>query len=168
MYSLDIHGCNHFRLRLIRVWLKDSKPQALRSTKGSEFVNRWVKQFIKSENIYHYYTQNESKANYAERSIHTLKTMMYRYWLISKQLNMKMFYKILFQIVPISSWWDIRQYYLTQTNVQEGNEHWIHSNQSLSLKECIETQNLNLKGGSYLRLSHIKHPLKKDYQENRL
>ena len=36
----------------------DKKPRALRSDKGSEFANRWVKQLMKSENIYYYNTQN--------------------------------------------------------------------------------------------------------------
>ena len=40
------------------------KPDALRSDKGIEFANRWVKQFMKSENIYYYNTQNQTKANY--------------------------------------------------------------------------------------------------------
>ena len=35
---------------------------------------------MKSENIYYYNTQNQTKANYAEIVIRTLKTMMYRYF----------------------------------------------------------------------------------------
>ena len=55
-------------------------PQSVRSDKGSEFANRWVKNFMKEKDIYYYNTQNETKANYAERVIQTIKNMMYRYF----------------------------------------------------------------------------------------
>ena len=61
--------------------LKDGRQgQSIRSDKGSEFANRWVKQFMKDRNIYYFTTQNQTKANYAERVIRTLKTMIYRYF----------------------------------------------------------------------------------------
>lgn len=49
------------------------KPDTLRTDKGSEFKNRWVKTFLKKEGVYTIYTQNETKANYAERVIRTIK-----------------------------------------------------------------------------------------------
>ena len=57
------------------------KPHTLRTDKGSEFKNRWVKSFLKTEDIHTIYTQNETKANYAERVIRTMKNMMYRYFI---------------------------------------------------------------------------------------
>ena len=55
-------------------------PQSIRSDRGSEFVNRWVESLMKDRNIYYYTTQNQTKANYAERVIQTVKNMMYRYF----------------------------------------------------------------------------------------
>ena len=57
------------------------RPRTLRTDNGTEFKNRWFKQFMKKENIHAYTTKNEMKANYAERVIRTLKGMMYRYFL---------------------------------------------------------------------------------------
>lgn len=57
------------------------KPETLRTDKGSEFKNRWVKTFLKKEGVHTIYTQNETKANYAERVIRTMKNLMYRYFL---------------------------------------------------------------------------------------
>jgi hypothetical protein len=37
------------------------KPHTLRTDKGSEFKNRWVKAFLKKEGIHTIYTRNESK-----------------------------------------------------------------------------------------------------------
>ena len=58
-----------------------NKLQALRTDNGTEFKNRWVKQLLKKEGIHAYTTKNETKANFAERVICTIKGMMYRYFL---------------------------------------------------------------------------------------
>lgn len=63
------------------VFQKRRKPNTLRTDKGSEFKNRWVKAFLKKEGIHAIYTQNETKANYAERVIRTMKNLMYRYFM---------------------------------------------------------------------------------------
>ena len=57
------------------------RPRTLRTDNGTEFKNRWVKQFLKKEGIHAYTTKNETKANFAERVIRTLKGMIYRYFL---------------------------------------------------------------------------------------
>ena len=60
--------------------LKDNrKLEAVRSDKGSEFANRWVKKFMRDFNIYYFTSQNETKANYAECVIRSLKSLIYRY-----------------------------------------------------------------------------------------
>ena len=56
-------------------------PRTLRTDNGTEFKNRWVKQFLKKKGIHAYATKNETKAHFAERVIRTLKEMMYRYFL---------------------------------------------------------------------------------------
>lgn len=66
------------------VFKKGRKPHTLRTDKGSEFKNRWVKTFLKREGINVIYTQNETKANYAERVIRTMKNLMYRYFMKNK------------------------------------------------------------------------------------
>lgn len=63
------------------IFQKGRKPHTLRTDKGSEFKNRWVKTFLKKEGINVIYTQNETKANYAERVIRTMKNLMYRYFM---------------------------------------------------------------------------------------
>ena len=80
MYSQDMQPLQDKTHQSVIIELKNilkdgRKPQALRSDKGSEFAHGWVKQFKKSENIYYYNTQNQTKANYAKRVIRTLKTM---------------------------------------------------------------------------------------------
>ena len=53
----------------------------LRTDKGSEFTNKYMKDFLRSKHIYFFTTQNsDTKANYAERVIQTLKSRIYRYF----------------------------------------------------------------------------------------
>ncbi|XP_033726667.1 uncharacterized protein LOC117316238 [Pecten maximus] len=56
------------------------KPQEVRSDPGSEWKNRWVKQYLDKEGVGHYVTHNVTHANYAERVIRTLKVLMYCYF----------------------------------------------------------------------------------------
>lgn len=48
-------------------------PQRVRSDKGSEFISKFVQDFFRENNIIHFTSTNEVKANIAERVIKTLK-----------------------------------------------------------------------------------------------
>ncbi|KAJ8319639.1 hypothetical protein KUTeg_002819 [Tegillarca granosa] len=54
------------------------KPKMIRADKGSEFKNKWVKNFLKNQGVHLIFTQNETKSNYAERSIQNIKNRFYR------------------------------------------------------------------------------------------
>ena len=47
---------------------KERKPIRLRVDKGSEFVNPWVKKYLKDNGVYLFVTQSVNKANYVEIS----------------------------------------------------------------------------------------------------
>lgn len=55
------------------------QPQTVRTDKGRDFKNRDVSKFLKSQNIHHLVAQNETKANYAERVIKTIRHKLFRY-----------------------------------------------------------------------------------------
>ena len=57
------------------------QPRKLRTDNGKEFTSRAMKQYFKSKNIKAFTTKNETKANYAERAIRTVKSLLYRYFL---------------------------------------------------------------------------------------
>ena len=46
---------------------------------GSEFNNKWVKSLLKNQNIKHVVTLNETKANYVEKAIKTIKMKFSKY-----------------------------------------------------------------------------------------
>ena len=54
----------------------------MRTDRGQEFRSKVVNAYLKSQNIQHFYALNtETKANYAERLIKTLKHKLFRYML---------------------------------------------------------------------------------------
>ena len=63
-----------------RIIQQGRQPKTIRTDKGREFRNKKVASYLKSIGVYHFVTQNqETKANYSERSIKTLKQRLYRY-----------------------------------------------------------------------------------------
>ena len=63
-------------LKALKSVLNEQKCRVLRTDGGSEFVNRWVDGYLKREVIKHVVTRNETKANFAERLIKTLKSRL--------------------------------------------------------------------------------------------
>lgn len=58
---------------------KTNKPKKIRTDKGSEFMNRDVQKLLKENGVSHFCSQNEKKANVAERGIKTIKSKLSRY-----------------------------------------------------------------------------------------
>ena len=65
--------------KILKKAFEERKPMKVRTDGGSEFVNKAVKNVLKSLDIDHFITKNETKANYAERVIRTVKDKMGRY-----------------------------------------------------------------------------------------
>lgn len=63
---------------LKNIFAKGRKPKVLRTDKGSEFKNRWVSAFLKKESVHQIFTENETKSNFAERSIQNLENRLHR------------------------------------------------------------------------------------------
>jgi hypothetical protein len=62
-----------------QVFEKGRKPTRIRSDKGTEYVNRDVKRYLKKEGVINFVTQNIVKASYAERAIKTIKSRLVHY-----------------------------------------------------------------------------------------
>lgn len=61
------------------IFEKGRVPERIRSDQGTEFSNETIKKLYKKFNIKHFVTQNELKANYAERGIRSIKGRLSRY-----------------------------------------------------------------------------------------
>ena len=72
---------------LTKILNRNSDPITLRSDRGGEFVNKKIANFLKDRGILHQITTNQTKANYAERFINTLKKKMTRYFLYKQNFR---------------------------------------------------------------------------------
>ena len=70
-----------------KIFKKGRKPLLLQSDQGTEFLNHEFQNYLKSENIHYFHTNNETKAAIAERLIETLKSKMYKYFTYKNTLN---------------------------------------------------------------------------------
>lgn len=161
------------------VFQKRRKPNTLRTDKGSEFKNRWVKAFLKKEEIHAIYTQNETKANYAERVIRAMKNLMYRYFMKNRTYR---FINILQDLVksynkrPHRSLVGNAPAYVNKENADEirlesylSGKTKLDVNQSKTLGRSKEKKRakpfFKFKIGDDVRLSQLKHPFQRDYQQ---
>lgn len=161
------------------VFQKRRKPNTLRTDKGSEFKNRWVKAFLKKEEIHAMNTQNETKANYAERVIRTMKNLMYRYFMKNRTYR---FINILQDLVksynkrPHRSLGGNAPANVNKENADEirlesylSGKTKLDVNQSKTLGRSKEKKRakpfFKFKIGDDVRLSQLKHPFQRDYQQ---
>lgn len=161
------------------VFQKRRKPNTLRTDKGSEFKNRWVKAFLKKEGIHAIYTQNETKANYAERVIRTMKNLMYRYFMKNRTYR---FINILQDLVksynkrPHRSLGGNAPANVNKENADEirlesylSGKTKLDVNQSKTFGRSKEKKRakpfFKFKIGDDVRLSQLKHPFQRDYQQ---
>ena len=149
-------------------------PKKFRSDKGSEFNNQYFKAWCRNNNIYYFTSQNETKANYAERVIKTLKTMLYRYFNKTrsyKYINILQKFVNGYNTTPHTSLNGI-----APRNVNKSNEtslfafmHLRKQKKKINVRKSnnkkIYKRNFNFKIGSMVRISHIKQPFNRAYQQ---
>jgi len=71
-----------FRIRRRKKGRKQRKgriPQRIRTDPGTEFVNATVSSFLKKYGVKHFVTHNETKSNFSERGIQSVKGKLVRY-----------------------------------------------------------------------------------------
>jgi hypothetical protein len=77
-YPLKQKSASEVIKALKEIFSMGRRPKVLRTDKGSEFKNKWVKAFLKKENVHAIYAENETKSSLAEWSIQNLENRMQR------------------------------------------------------------------------------------------
>ena len=73
---------------------KGVKPKKLRTDQGSEYKNKEFERLLGQENIAHIFTYYETKANYAERVIKTIKLKYFNISQTEKLIDGLIYYQI--------------------------------------------------------------------------
>lgn len=167
------------------VFQKGRKPHTLRTDKGSEFKNRWVKTFLHKQGITVIYTQNETKANYAERVIRTMKNLMYRYFMKERTYR---YVNVLQDLVnsynkrPHRSLGSNAPAHVNEDNANEirldaflAGQKKTKPDKKINEKDDSKKPNKLLKKrtkpvfkfkiGDNVRISQLKHAFQRDYQQ---
>lgn len=148
------------------IFSKAPIPIKLRTDGGREFCNRLVDNYLKAQSIYHHVTLNETKTNYAERVIQTIKNMLYRYF--TKQRTYR-YIDVLQKIVntynssPHSSLNNV-----APINVNVNNEANLWAYMYLKKSNKIKTSSIGqfkYNIGDMIRISHLKGHFQRSYEE---
>ena len=82
MCSPDVSGFHLCKIKPARLYYalwRKGPPRKVRSDAGKEFLAKQIQSYFKSVNIKHFVTQGESKSNYVERVIKTIRSLMHRF-----------------------------------------------------------------------------------------
>ena len=152
------------------IFTRGRKPKILRTDKGVEFKNRWVKTFLQDEGVGVIYTQNETKANYAERVIRTMRNLINRYSMKNQTYK---YIDVLQKLVatynsrPHRSLRGMAPQDVTSTNADEVRLQVYLSRQNLSKRseKVTKKKNFKYKIGDTVRISQLKRTFQKDYEQ---
>lgn len=142
------------------------RPKNLRTDKGTEFKNRAVRKILKDENINAFVTKNETKANYAERVIRTLKGLTYRYFLHNQTY---VYQDVLQKLVNNYNKRPHRSLNgLSPAEINKTNEAKVWK--SLYIDTVRHTRRTRKKSykfsvGDQVRISHLKYLFQRDYHQ---
>ena len=149
-------------------------PKTIRTDSGREFLNKEVAHLFERKNIYHHIARNDSKANYAERVILTIKRKLWRYFLKKRTHR---YIDVLQDLVkgynstPHRSLNDIAPQDVDRKN---SADIWAHlylkpskeKNISHSSSIRLYKQHFQFKIGDMVRVSYKKLPFTRGYNQN--
>ena len=152
------------------------QPKAIRTDKGSEFNNRYFKQFVEERKIKLFYALNETKANFAERYIQTLKKRLYRYFTHVQKLR---YLSILQDVVHSINETPNRSLNgRTPASVNPENEEEVRldaylsrnppARKRVSIKKSSSIgrrSSYRFKIGDRVRITYLRHPFQRDYDQ---
>jgi hypothetical protein len=148
------------------------RPVRIRSDKGQEFKAKVVQNMFERVGIHHFVTQNEPKANYAERVIKTIKSKIYRYF------TFKQTYKYVDQLQNFADSYNgtkHRSIGMEPKQVDQDDEtkiwwkmYWPKVGKVIK-KEAKQTKvaqkPFRFKLGSHVRMTHLRNPFTREYDQ---
>ena len=149
---------------LQRMFDEERLPRMVRTDRGMEFRAKGVQDLFRERKIHHFYALNtETKANYAERLIKTLKHKLFRYLL---KHNTKRYIDILQQMVQSYNHTIHRSLGATPSSITPDKEGESRLQQYLlRTKQGGKEQRYKYQLGQTVRISHIRHVFDREYSQ---
>lgn len=139
------------------------RPSRIRSDNGKEFKNKTVKAYFKRLGIKQYFTMNETKANYAERVIRTIKSLMYRYFYKEQT------HRYIDIIQDLVKNYNNRPHYslksLSPASITDSNEARVWKQMYIDTCPINKKKRFKFSIGDKVRISHLKYIFQRDYHE---
>jgi hypothetical protein len=160
---------NKTGVEVVRV-LKDifeqgRRPKSLQTDKGTEFVNRKVGVYLKSVEVHFFVAQNETKANYAERCIKTIKHKLFRYILKKQSYR---YVDVLQNVVRSYNGTVHRSLGVAPRVVTKDNEDEIRLQQYLlrtKIRKLPKKKRFRYKVRDVVRISHVRSVFEREYSQ---
>lgn len=152
--------------KALKSLLEKVKPGWIRTDKGGEFVNAKVKKILTDVNVGHTVTQNETKANYAERLIKTLKNRIIKVMLKNNSV------RYIDDLPDLTTSYN-NSYHRSikekPVNVTEANKAEIYNRQYVdpllpkNFPKKMKKRKFAYKIGESVRISHLREPFSREY-----
>ena len=140
------------------------KPLRIRTDKGGEFTNRLCEKYFKSRDIVHMLAQNtETKANYAERAVKSIKMRIQRYF------TQKQTHKYVDKLQNFAHSYN-NTYHRSirrapaQVSSENASQVWFTQYAEPLLHEA-KMKMKQFKAGDLVRISHIRKTFQREYDE---
>ena len=145
------------------IFAKGRKPSILRTDKGTEFTGHVTKQYLKEQGVTHFVTQNEVKANYAERVIKTIKGRIFKYF------TKKQTYKYIDHLQDFVTSYNNtyhRSIKMKPVDVTKENEAALWEQQYADpYKKKKKQVKFKFAVGDLVRISYLRHTFMREYEQ---
>ena len=139
------------------------KPEKIMTDQGTEFFNKHFQNLLKSENIQHFNTFNETKASVVERVIRTFKSKMWRHFTARKTLR---YVDMLPDLVYSYNHSLHRSIKMKPALVSKENEDEVWHTLYDDTNSVVKPIKHKCKIGDQVRISKVKRKFEKEYLPN--
>ena len=144
------------------IFAEGRQPLQIRTDKGTEFKNVLVRKLLAEHHIHFFVTNNEVKANYAERAIRTIKMKLSRYFTHKRTTK---WIDVLQDVTESYNKTYHRTIKMKPIDVNEENQNVAWERQYGGPPPHKPDGPFKLDVGDYVRISHLRRSFQKEYDE---
>ena len=144
------------------IYQQGGKCEKLRTDRGTEFLNKQLKHFLKKEGVHHFVSEKPStKASMAERGIRTIKLKLYKYM---NQYQTHRYIEALPKITSAYNHTYHRTIKMPPSKVTYANQSQVWMNIHRK-KKIPKQEKLSVKIGEWVRISNLAGVFSKEFYQ---